>query len=88
MKLTLLLNNNLNFIFLKKDNHKYIIIYNKMTNVFIKYKFDLTAESFVSQPMVRKKSVLKTKIQMTDQIKSDDICDVLSNLENAVKEFQ
>jgi len=59
----------------------------KAIRVF-KYKFDLTAESFVSQPIVRKKSVLKTKIQMTDQIKSDDICDVLSNLENAVKEFQ
>lgn len=46
MKLTLLLNNNLNFIFLKKDNHKYIIIYNKMTNVFIKYKFDLNVNIY------------------------------------------
>ena len=40
MKITLLLNNNLNFIFLKKNNYKYIIIYNKITQVYIKYKFN------------------------------------------------
>ena len=40
MKITLLLNNNLNFIFLKKNNYKYIIIHNKLTSVYIKYKFD------------------------------------------------
>lgn len=40
MKITLLLNNNLNFIFLKKENYKYIIIYNKLTSIYIKYKFD------------------------------------------------
>jgi len=40
MKITLLLNNNLNFIFLKKNNCKYIILHNKLTSVYIKYKFD------------------------------------------------
>jgi hypothetical protein len=46
MKITLLLNNNLNFLFLKKNDHKYIIIYNKITNVYIKYKFDLNVNIF------------------------------------------
>jgi len=41
MEIALLLNNDLNFIFLKKNNYKYIIIYNKLNNTYIKYKFNL-----------------------------------------------
>ena len=46
MKVILLLNNNLNFLFLKKNDYKYIIVYNKITNVYIKYKFDLNINIF------------------------------------------
>jgi len=46
MKVILLLNNNLNFLFLKKNDYKYIIVYNKITNVYIKYKFDLNVNIF------------------------------------------
>jgi hypothetical protein len=46
MKVILLLNNNLNFLFLKKNEHKYIIIYNKLTKTYIKYKFDLNVNLF------------------------------------------
>lgn len=46
MKVVLLLNNNLNFLFLKKNDGKYIVIYNKSTNIYIKYKFDLNVSIF------------------------------------------
>ena len=46
MKIILLLNNNLNFLFLKKNDHKYIIIYNKITSTYIKYKLDLNVNIF------------------------------------------
>jgi ribosomal protein L6P/L9E len=46
MKLVLLLNNNLNFLLLKKNKYKYIIIYNKSTNIYIKYKFNLSVDVF------------------------------------------
>ena len=39
MKITLFLNNNLNFLLLKKNNNKYIIIYNNQ-KVYIKYKIN------------------------------------------------
>lgn len=40
MKIILLLNNNLNFIFLKKNLYKYILIFNKKKNIYIKYKLN------------------------------------------------
>jgi hypothetical protein len=58
----------------------------KAVRVF-KYQFSLTAETFVAQPIVRKKSVLKTRIEVTDGTKEEDICEVLTNLEQAVKEL-
>lgn len=54
----------------------------------LKYQFGLTAETFVAQPIVRKKAVLKTRIEITDSIQDDNIAEVLSRLEEAVKEFE
>jgi len=59
----------------------------KAIRVF-KYQFNITAESFVSQPIVRKKSVLKTRVEITDQPNDEDVCDVLYQLEQAVKELE
>ena len=59
----------------------------KQTRVF-KYQFTFTAESFVAQPIVRKKAVLKTKIEITDSPNEEDITEVLSRLEQAVKELE
>ena len=53
-----------------------------------KYQFSLTAESFVAQPIVRRKSVLRTRIEMTDSPNQEDITEVLSVLEQAVKELE
>ena len=46
MKVILLLNNNLNFLFLRKNDNKYIIIYNKLTNIYIKYKLNNNVNIF------------------------------------------
>jgi len=59
----------------------------KQVRVF-KYQFTFTAESFVSQPIVRKKAVLKTRIEVTDSTIEDDVTEVLSRLEQAVKELE
>ena len=57
MKVILLLNNNLNFLFLKKNDYKYIIVYNKITNVYIKYKFDLLQQVWWSVPQTASEAV-------------------------------
>jgi hypothetical protein len=59
----------------------------KKTRVF-KYQFGFTAESFVAQPIVRKKAVLKTRIEITDSVEDEDVTEVLARLEQAVKELE
>jgi hypothetical protein len=59
----------------------------KAARVF-KYQFDFTAESFVAQPIVRKKAVLKTRIEVTDSPEEEDITEVLARLEQAVEELE
>lgn len=59
----------------------------KKARVF-KHQFTFTTETFVSQPIVRKKAVLKTRIEMTDSTNEEDITEVLSRLEQAVKELE
>lgn len=59
----------------------------KKQRVF-KYQFGLTAEAFVAQPVVRKKAVLKTSVEITDSPKEEDITEVLARLEQAVKELE
>ena len=51
----------------------------------IKFQFDLTAETFIPQPIVRKKAVLKTKIDMVDALNEEDITSVITRIEEAVK---
>jgi hypothetical protein len=59
----------------------------KKNRVF-KFQFSFTAESFVAQPIVRKKAVLKTRIEITDSPNEEDITQVLARLEQAVKELE
>jgi hypothetical protein len=59
----------------------------KAVRVF-KYQFGFTAESFVAQPIVRKKAVLKTKVEVTDSPNDEDVTEVLARLEQAVKELE
>ncbi len=52
-----------------------------------KYQISLTTETFIPQPIVRRKAVLKTKIDVLDGISDDDIRCVLSKIEDAVGEL-
>lgn len=54
----------------------------------LKYQFGLTAESFVAQPIVRKKAVLKTQIDVLDSPIEEDVTEVLARLEQTVKELE
>lgn len=54
----------------------------------VKYQFEMTAESFVTQPIVRKKAVLKTQVDVVDTLADDSIGEVISKLEQAVEELQ
>jgi hypothetical protein len=54
----------------------------------IKWQFEMTAQSFIPQPIIRRKSVLKTKVDLVDNINPDEITQVIARLEDAVKEFE
>lgn len=53
-----------------------------------KYEFGVTAETFVAQPIVRKKAVLKTRVEIVDSTQEDEIAEVLSRLEESVKDLE
>lgn len=52
----------------------------------VKFQFNLTAESYIPQPIVRKKSILSTKVQLTEGLKEEDIKDIINTIEESVKE--
>lgn len=54
----------------------------------IKYEINLTAKTYIPQPITRKKSVLKTKVDLYNNVEEDKITDVLGRLEDAVEEFK
>lgn len=59
----------------------------RATRVF-KYQFGMTAESYVAQPIVRKKAVLKTRVEVTNNPDDEKVTEVLARLEQAVKELE
>lgn len=54
----------------------------------VKYQFDVTAETFVTQPITRKKAVLKTQVEVVDTFSDGSISEVISKLEQAVEELE
>ena len=53
----------------------------------IKYEFSITAETYIAQPLVRKKTVLETRTEMVNGIKEEEITEVISRIEESVKEL-
>jgi hypothetical protein len=51
----------------------------------IKYQFNLTAETFIPQPIKRNKAVLKTRVEVVNSTDPDKVTDVLSRLLEAVE---
>lgn len=54
----------------------------------IKYQFSMTAQTFIPQPIVRKKAVLKTVTDIHNSVDEDKITEVLMRLEEAVEELE
>jgi len=54
----------------------------------IKFQFGMTAESYVAQPIVRSKAVLKTKTEIVNDVDDLKVSEVLSRLETAVEELK
>lgn len=54
----------------------------------IKFEFNLTAKTYIPQPIVRNKSVLGTKIDIYDRVKESEITDILARLEQSVEDVE
>ena len=50
----------------------------------IKYQFDMTVESYIPQPVVRKKAILSTSIDIVNQ-QDDEVLELIKTLEDSVK---
>jgi len=49
-----------------------------------KFQINLTAESYIPQPIVRRKAVLKTRTEILDSITDQDVANVIARIEDAV----
>jgi len=54
----------------------------------IKYEFNLQVETYIPQPIERKKSVLKVKIDLIDGLSENEVTEVMARIEESVKELQ
>ena len=54
----------------------------------IKFEFNLTAQTYIPQPIERKKAILKTKIDFVDGLSEDEITAVLARIEESVKDLE
>lgn len=54
----------------------------------IKFQFGITAETYVAQPITKNKAVLKTRIEVVNNLDEDQISEVLNRLEDAVEELK
>lgn len=54
----------------------------------VKFQFNITAETYIPQPIARRKAVLKTRVDLVDGLTEDEITQVMMRLEEAVKELE
>lgn len=52
----------------------------------IKWQFNLKAETFIPQPIQRKKAVLKTRVDVVDDIDDKEITEIIKRLEDSADE--
>jgi hypothetical protein len=52
----------------------------------VKFQFNMTVETFIPQPIVRKKAVLDQRIDIVSGLSEEQITEVLSRLENIVED--
>jgi len=54
----------------------------------IKFQFQMTAKTYIPQPLIRKKAVLKTKVDILNNTDLEEATEVLGRLEETIKEFE
>jgi len=54
----------------------------------VKFQFNLTAETYIPQPIARRKPVWRTKVEFVDGMTEDEITNVLGRLEEQIKELE
>lgn len=54
----------------------------------IKYEINLTARTYIPQPIVRNKAVLSTKVDFHNSVEEEKITDVLGRLEDSVEKIE
>jgi hypothetical protein len=54
----------------------------------IKFEFNLTAKSYIPQPIVRKKSVLETRVDLHNSADEKEISEVLGRIETSVENIE
>jgi hypothetical protein len=57
-------------------------------NRVVKYEFNMTAQTYIPQPIERKKAVLKMKIDFVDGMTEEEITEVMARIEESVKELE
>lgn len=57
-------------------------------NRVVKFQIKMTVETYVPQPIRRDKAVLKTRIELVDSVKEDEITLIIKKLEDAVEELK
>ena len=51
-------------------------------------KFNFTTQSYIPQPIDRKKAILTTKIDLVDGMSEEEITEVMAKIETSVKDFE
>ena len=54
----------------------------------IKYEFNITVETYIPQPIERKKAVLSMKVDFVDGITDHDFQTIMATIEESVKELE
>jgi len=54
----------------------------------IKYQFNLKAETYIPQPIKRRKAVLDTRLNFFNQVDEEEVTEVIDRLQNTVEELE
>lgn len=54
----------------------------------IKFEFNMTAQTYIPQPIERKKAVLKMKVDFVNGLSEEEITEVMARIEESVKELE
>jgi hypothetical protein len=58
------------------------------SNRVVKFQINMTAETYIPQPIRREKAVLKTRIDIANGLNDEEITEIISRLENVVDELK